>query len=210
MPTLRRYACCIGSDGDLICALENLKRNPQLESLNLTFDENYLDHDSFPLLLIDAIRELLHLEALRLDGGFGGHLTIGGLRGIVAISSLKNLQLPMLFNYDEFRECIRTGSMQGLEWLSLEYLSPLNQQPQLGLPAESHVNGVISYSLGTQAELFAAILPSLRGCMLGNMAFKITNGEAGLLLAAPCGPDEYDQLLEHSLCITETHLWHWD
>jgi len=70
------------------------------------------------------------------------------------------------------------------------------------------------FHLLNEAELFAAVLHSLRACMLGTPLSEIVDGKAQALLARPCmnheAGDEFDQLPDHTPSITDTHLWRLD
>jgi hypothetical protein len=71
-PNVKRYASHIRSDDDLEQLSKNLSCNTQLESLCITLGVYPPYRDIVPMTLIDVICQLPHLQALRIDGGFGG------------------------------------------------------------------------------------------------------------------------------------------
>ena len=211
MPTLRRYASNIASNDDLEQVLDNLHRNPQLESLSITFEKNFCLNRAFPIVLMNAFRRLRNLRALRLDGESTGHLSIQGMSLIATMSTLRNLQLLIRVNLRSLRKCLRSSSMRRLEWLSVELFFWTDSFRHIWTRFPDHVvERIRLYDILNEAELFAAVLPSLRACIIGSAPIEITNGKAQALLVSPCEDYELDELLDHNLSIVDTHLWRWD
>ena len=130
---------------------------------------------------------------------------------------LQNLQLLGPLSWLDLRECIGPGSMQALEWLSIgidpDYEDATDSfsmpYPTPPLPRAAYTR-IAMYRTLFEAELFAAVLPSLRGCIFDAMPIEIINGRARALMSRNCTVEEINQLWDHSLTSTPTHLWHWD
>ena len=218
-PSMKRYASHIRSDDDLEQLAKNLGCNSQLESLNITFEWYAPWRDTVPMTLINSICQLPHLQALRIDGGFGGRWTKEALSLISAMSTLRHLHLLVrAIDPGDLRDSMRSGTLPNLEFLSVDpedaYDLARYELPQFSRLPSPIIERISLYNLFNEAELFAAVLPSLRACILGTIPFKIVDGKAQALLARPCANDEagneIDQLLDHTLSIMDTHLWRLD
>jgi len=214
--TLRRYACSINKIAEAQQVVQNLRWNPQVECLCIKLNDDMELDSSIPALLMNAISEMPQLRALKIVGNFWGAPSTERMQAIATLSMLQNLQLMGLFECLEFRRFIAAGSMQSLEWLSIdcdeecvcETLADCFPIPTLLPP---HVwRRIDVYRNLFEAESFAALLPSLRGTILHNMPITIRNGKAQALCARECTHAEVDQLLDHNLSVTDMHLWHWD
>ena len=212
--TLKRYACSIRLLDDPERLIDNLKRNPQLESLSITGDEDLcFPDDTIPMTLIDTICRMPQLRALGWEGDVSA-LGVKELQSIASMSMLQNLQLLGPLPWLELRKCMESGCMQALQWLSVggdlgHDQTTSSFRVSRPLPARI-LKRIDTYRTLFEAELFAAALPSLQGCMMGAMAIKITNGKAQALVARPCSETEINRLWDHILSSTDTHLWHWD
>jgi len=214
--TLRRYACSINNTAEAQQVVQNLRWNPQVECLNIKLNEHMISDSSTPDLLINTISGMPQLRALRIEGYFPEDPSTERKQQIATMSLLQNLQLMGLSECLEFRNYIASGSMQSLEWLSIdcddncvcETLADCFPIPTL-LPPHVWKRIDVYWHL-FEAELYAALLPSLRGCILHNMPIAITDGKAQALCARACTHDEVDRLLDHNLSVIDMHLWHWD
>jgi len=218
-PSMKRYASHIRSDNDLEQLSRNLGCNNQLESLNITFEWYAPWRNTVPVTLINPICQLPHLQALRIDGGFGGRWTKEAICSISAMSTLRHLHLLVrAIDPGILRDSIRLGTLQKLEFLSVDpedaYDLTRYEVPQFSRLPNPIIERISLYNLFNETELFATVLPSLRACILGTVPFKIIDGKAQALLARSCANDEagneIDQLLDHTLSITDTHLWRLD
>jgi len=104
--------------------------------------------------------------------------------------------------------------MQCLEWLSIgidpDYEDATDSfsmpYPTPPLPRAAY-RKIDMYRTLFEAELFAAVLPALRGCIFDTMPIEIINGRARALMSRYCTGEEINQLWDHSLISTPTHLW---
>jgi len=218
IPTLRRYTCSIrfgNEDAEIL--VDNLKRNSQLESFSITADQDICFQEIYLTILINTLCQMPKLRALSPDGEMSEGFCVEALQSIASMSMLQNLQLWGPVSWLELFQCMQSGCMQSLEWLSvgtdIDYGHATDSfsmpYPTPPLPAEAS-RRIDMYRTLFEAELFASVLPALRGCILGAMPVQITNGRARALMSRNCTEEEVNQLWDHSLTSTPTHLWHWD
>ena len=210
IPILRRYTSSTYANGELL--IDNLKRNSQLESISILADDEEYFHDIFATKLINTICQMPQLRSLSLEGEMSGGMCVDALQSIASISTLQNLQLWGPLVWLELYECMVSGNMQALQWLSIgDDLAHEYDLDWTMMTFPPHVlERVRTYRTLFTAELFAAALPSLQGCLFGAIPIEIINGKAHALLARPCSEKEMNQLWDHSMTTTDTHLWHWD
>ena len=218
-PSVKRYASHIRSDDDLEQLSKNLDCNNQLESLDTVFEWYETYRHTVLMTLINSISQLPCLQALRIDGAFGGRWITEATCSISAMSTLRHLHLLVpAIDPGDLHDPMRSGTLQKLEFLSVDpedsYDLTRYEVPQISCLPSSVIDRISLYKLFNEVELFAAVLPSLRACILGTVPFKIVDGKARALLARPCtndeAGDEVDQLLDHTLSINNTHLWRLD
>ena len=218
-PSVKRYASHIRSDDDLEQLSKNLDCNNQLESLDIVFEWYEPYRNTALMTLINSISQLPCLQALRIGGVCGGRWITEALCSISAMSTLRHLHLQVhAINPGDLRKSMRLGTLPKLEFLSVGFLDAYDLRryaiPQVSRLPSPIIERISLYNLFNEAELFAAVLPSLRACVFGTIPLKIIGGKARALLARPCtndeGSDEVDQLLDHTLSITQTHLWRLD
>jgi len=218
-PSVKRYASHIRSDDDLEQLSKNLDCNNQLESLDIVFEWYEPYRNTALMTLINSISQLPCLQALRIGGVCGGRWITEALCSISAMSTLRHLHLLVrAIDPGILRDSIRLGTLQKLEFLSVDpedaYDLTRYEVPQFSRLPNPIIERISLYNLFNETELFATVLPSLRACILGTVPFKIIDGKAQALLARSCANDEagneIDQLLDHTLSITDTHLWRLD